>query len=707
MGSMYMSNEILNETLMSTAYRKYWPVSDSTPCEMGRNNVPRQRSSSCGTAPTSHRPDSTDARKVDFADTEVVVVEARGVTHNDKGAKDDRNLENGLRTDIVLEMTTKLTAESIRKMSLQENGQNGFAKLDMKTLQNIGWVPSSSNDDKKQKAIAEAEEFCKLTKVEFRRLQEQVKDVSLNLRNRFRTSAYQSPSTETKPGFGEKLYQRPNESPSQVYRSQLASSLKAFQNKHWAPLNYQELESNYIRCKPVQTTYDNRPSTSCSMRAGSASRNNRPKSVPPSSLRAKSASGNRSDTPTSIRPGPFDTLRPQVISDLMGPSERPTSSYDGPADDKSPFVEELVAETKKLLDNDDAFSTSGIDSGASDAESPSSDEDSDFEPDIDQTINIPDLNLRPEKLDHFYIPEPKRGWRQYDFDMTNIDLPPYEFQSPFPEDLEDLDLGQMARLKWNWRNHVKVKKTREPDLEGMLDRLVEFEKLQKDTIDWENKRAAQVKKALPRRNNSAKSLQSLVKDKRCESSCLQATCFGDCPEKLSASVSCEHCRQSYCTGTCKEVKYEQRMRQARQEEERPVTPKSPFPRACTSCQKRHNAKFINANNLVLGTQRYNNATFNRGQGSLKTKDLRPRTPAGLPKDVLKEFEKMNIDPSPPPRPSTSASIARPRSRNAMFPGKSFSSQRKNSLTELDKIGKPPKNKRAKTVIKLKRPKTAG
>lgn len=389
----------------------------------------------------------------------------------------------------------------------------------------------------------------------------------------------------------------------------------------------------------------------------------------------------------------------------MGSTERPTS-YEGPADERSPFVDELVAETKKFIDNDDTSTTSGIDSGASDNESPSSDEDSDYEPDIDAAITIPELNLRPEKLDAIYKPEPKRGWRQYDFDMSNIDLPPYEFQSPFPEDLEDLDLRQMAKLKWNWRNHVKTKSTRVSDLEGMLDRLVEFEKLQADTIEWENKRAAQQKKALPRRNTSAKSLQSLLKDKRCDSNCLQATCLGDCPEKCVSTPSCEFCRQSFCTGTCKDVKYDQRMRQNRMEEERPVTPKPPFPRACTSCQKRHNAKFINANNLILGTQRFNNTTFNRGQSSIKTKDLRPKTPISLSKDVLKEFEKLNIEASLTPRPHTTMSISRPRSRNAMFPGKSYNSQRKNSLTDLDKVVIMRK-KRSKSASKIKRPKTAG
>ncbi|XP_060553511.1 uncharacterized protein LOC132714629 isoform X3 [Ruditapes philippinarum] len=605
-----------------------------------------------------------------------------------------RPLSSGI--PLHIEVRTKLRFEII--------GRSDVAQ-EKKTLQNIGWV-SGATDEKKPDPLTKTDDFYTMTKVEFRRLQEQVKDVSMNLKNRFRTSAYQYQNSDMYGAHGEKLYQRPNpENPNQIYRSQLAASLKAFQQKQWPPLTHQELETSYIRCKPVQANNE-RPSTSCSMRGGQPARPLRPKSVPASSIRQKLAT--RSDTPSDVRPGKFDTLRPSLAAELMGPTERPASDYDGPADDKAPFVEELIAETKKYIENDDTSTTSGIDSGASDNESPSSDEDSDFEPEIDEDIVIPELNLRPEKLDAIYKPEPKRGWRQYDFDMSNIDIPPYEFQSPFPEDLEGLDLRQMAKLKWNWRHHVKSKAPRESDLEGVLDRLVEFEKLQADTIEWENKRAAQIKKALPRRNNSSKSLQSLLKDKekRCDSDCLQATCFGDCPEKIMTRPTCENCRQAYCTGTCKDLKYEQRMRQARMEEERPVTPKPPFPRACTSCQKRHNAKFINANNLILGSQRLNNTTFSRGISSQKPRDMRPKTPNSLPKEVLKEFEKMNIDASLPPRPNTTLAINRPRSRSSMFPGKSFNSQRKNSLTDLDKVG-TVKKKRTKSAVKGKRPKTAG
>ncbi|XP_052233755.1 uncharacterized protein LOC127846506 isoform X3 [Dreissena polymorpha] len=746
MGSMYMSDVILNENLITTGYRKFWSVKGTA---TGYHRRPeddirtvRHRSRSCGAVYHRGRQELNRGAKTQKQDEFLPSATRDGILREPTGQiqrlphyrvpqlsssgengncaneniqgngqrrtgfgdssmvltnTGDHHVTDGSRvtgmTDIVVDLNQD-NLDLTWKNLLGSSAKTGFARLDTKTLQEIGWV--SGAEETSDRRLTNAEDIYKLTKAEFKRLQDQVRDVSLSIRNKFRASSYQ------------KLYQRATENPSQVYRSQLAASLRAFQQKQWPPLNHQELESNYIRCRPVTPAHVERPSTSCSVRAGTpTSRLLRPKSVPATSLRPKSASsGRRSETPSEARPGKFDTLSPMVISELMCRSERPSSGYDDDRspDDKSPFVDELAAETKKLVENDDTSTTSGIDSGASDNEIATSDEDSEYEPDIDKDIVIPNLSLRPEKLDALYIPEPKRGWQQYDFDMSNIDLPPYEFANPFPEGIEDLDLKQMARLKWNWRNHVHVNTTHDPDLEGILDRLVEFEKLQQDTIDWEKKRAAQLKRQATKRAANAK---PVIKDKRCDSSCLQATCFGDCPEKLAQQYTCEMCRQGYCTGTCKETKYEQRMRQPRLEEERPVTPKPPFPRACSSCQKRHNAKMLNANNLVLGTQRLNNATFTRGQSSAKAKDFRPKTPSTLSKDVLREFEKLNMDPVQPPRPTTAISgISRPRSRNSVFPGKSFSSQRKYSITDIDKVG-ANKKKRSRSSSKPKRPKTAG
>ena len=448
-----------------------------------------------------------------------------------------------------------------------------------------------------------------------------------------------------------------------------------------------------------------RPATS-RPRSATPARLQRPKSVPASGYRSQRSFIRRCETPSNVHQGQFDTLSPFVISDLLRKSdtnENNNSERESTPDEKSPLIEILQEETRQLAEterDDDASTTSGIDTAASDNEVVSSETDSDFEPVIIADVNIPELNLRPEKLDAIYVPEPKRGWRQFDFDMSNIDLPPYEFKSPFPEYLDDVDLKQMAKQKWNWRHHLKQKTGPRPaDLEGILDRLVELEKLQMDTVAWEQKRMTQMRKSASRRSGSAK-----IKDRRCCPQCLQATCCGDCPDKLVQSNTCDFCRQSLCTGTCKEMTYDQRMRQGRIEDERPITPKIPFPRACNTCQKRNASKYINANNLILGQPRFNNATFSRGQCAHKVKDLRPKTVTGFPSEVVREFEKLGLETTQPPRPNTAMAITRPRSRNSLYPGKSFNSQRKNSLTEVDKpsVLRKRRSKSAKNV----RPKTA-
>ena len=441
-------------------------------------------------------------------------------------------------------------------------------------------------------------------------------------------------------------------------------------------------------------------------RPGTHSRLQRPKSVPTSSLHLSRTLVRGCETPSHVRQGRFDTLSPFVISDLLRKSESVGTSgseTDSIPEEKSPLIELLQEETRQLAEtgrDDDASTTSGIDSAASDNEIVSSETDSDFEPVIIADVNIPELNLRPEKLDAIYVPEPKRGWRQFDFDMSNIELPAYLFKSPFPDYLVDIDLKQMAKQKWNWRHHLKQRTGPRPsDLEGVLDRLVELEKLQMDTVAWEQKRSIQLRKSASRKSGSAK-----LKDRRCCSQCLQATCCGDCPEKLVQSNTCEFCRQSFCTGTCKEVTYDQRMRQARVEDERPITPKVHFPRACSTCQKKNASKFINANNLILGQPRFNNTTFSRGQFAYKVKDLRPKAETSFSQDIVSEFEKLGIEPTQP-RPNTAMPITnRPKSRNSLYPGKSFNSQRKSSLTETDKASalKKRRSRSAKTI----RPKTA-
>ena len=245
-------------------------------------------------------------------------------------------------------------------------------------------------------------------------------------------------------------------------------------------------------------------------------------------------------------------------------------------------------------------------------------------------------------------------------------------------------------------------------LMGILDRLVDLERLQIETEEWEQRRLSQVNK----KSKRAATAKSGTRDKRCCNKCLQPACVGDCPEKNVQSTVCEMCRQTFCVSSqCKETKYEQRMRLPR-DEERAQTPKPQLPRACKSCQAKTNAKLINANNIILGRPKSGNVTFSRGQSAPKPRDLRPTNDNSTNQDIIRDFEKLGLAPTQPNRQNSAARIQRPRSRNGMLPGKSFHSQRRDSLTEIDKevakeaVVNTKRFKKVGRTIKFRRPKTA-
>ncbi|XP_033753691.1 uncharacterized protein LOC117337042 isoform X3 [Pecten maximus] len=608
---------------------------------------------------------------------------------------------------------------------------SSFAKLDKTTLQVLGWSSGAldadangemTGEEDNEKTDKEKENLCTLTKLEFRRLSDQVRDVSMNLKNKFRTSAYQKlyhqqqqiQSIQNQLAQQQQQYADTN---TNIYRSQLAASLRAFKPKDWTPLKSSDTDTSFFRCKPVtcqapereterrhpvELAFITRPILS---RGPSPSRLCRPRSVPNGSSRPPSGF-RRSDTPTDVRPGNFDTLTPNVLANFISGSSYKTAPRYG---DRGHFEEESLDDKNKkstTSPKDDDVSTSGIDSTHSaeddiSSSSSSSDEDSDYEPSVDGNRDVPDLNLRPEKLDSFVIPDSAKGWRKFDFDVDENDIPPYEFEEVLPESFKDLDFRQIARLKWSWRDQTK-ERPNDTVTEDIMDRMVELERLQMETEDWEQKRSVQLHKKRQR----IISAKGGVKDKRCCNRCLQPACSGDCPEKLVQSDICDMCRQPFCVGNCKDNKYEQRMRQTRNvdDDKPPPAPKALASR-CKSCQGKHTGKLINANNLVLGRPKSGNITYSRGAASIKPKDMRhigPDTPINA--EVIRDFEKLGMDPYQSSRPCT-ARVQRPRSRNAAHPGKSFYSQRRDSLTDADKNIAKLNRKKAKS-IRLRRPKTA-
>ncbi|KAK3086235.1 hypothetical protein FSP39_015604 [Pinctada imbricata] len=660
MGSMYMCGDLMCQSLISTTYQEFWPVSldeQDLPVHKTAWDRPSRRDVSC--RPSGRLQDS----QVVLCSTLPQVSGCRppAADTNDQGSQTLPELT----TDEEIEMVGNLPA---------------FSKLDKNTLQYLGWssgaldnvagnnLEEENNDDKEEKDIYRG----------------RISDLLQKLYT-------QQPS--------------PVENGSQLYRSQLAASLKAFKPKDWPPLKFKDIDSSFLRCKPINTQPERNPTPPPS-RYTSPLRPRRPVSVPAGALR-------RPDTPVDVRPGNFDTLNPRMLARLMGDS-RVAQTYGDiiPLNERLAETEDEETKTEKSEEKskkakDDENSTSGIESSQTDDDSGSSsdDEDSDFEPTVDRDRKVPDLVLRPEKLDSLVVPDSAKGWRKYDFDADNVEIPEYEFADPLPEPFRDIDLRQMARLKWNWRDQTKARPG-DGCLNGILDRLVDLERLQIETEEWEQKRMSQINK----RSKRTATAKNGNRDKRCCNKCLQPACVGDCPEKVVQSTVCEMCRQPLCVSSqCKETKYEQRMRLPRDDERAP-TPKPPLPRACKSCQSKTNAKLINANNLILGRPKSGNVTFSRGQSSMKPRDLRPNVSnEGNQQDIIRDFEKLGLNSTQNSRQNSASRIQRPRSRNGMLPGKSFFSQRRDSLTEVDKEVAVINSRRMRKVgrtIKYRRPKTA-
>ncbi|KAK7114585.1 uncharacterized protein [Littorina saxatilis] len=552
--------------------------------------------------------------------------------------------------------------------------------------------------------------------LEFRRLTEQVRVVDNIIRNKFR-----------KPP-AEKLYRltavASPDPATQALRDELQASRLPFQVRQWRPLT-PEPEPTVVRCRPLS-----RPTTahgsysSASLAAPTISGPQRPRSTPVHGVRTPHISNQmqgfsprppstpRPGTPR-VDPGRFDTLSPRIMSKLLEDVHpRPFSASYGDrimTRQEKRQVDRDMKESAKLF-NDDLSTTSGIDSDGDDSDGDdnndgvdeddgdsSDSEQGGFEPSLDdirRQMPHPQsvFRLRPEKLDAIYVPEDKRDMRRFDFDAEKVDLPPYLFKNPLPDSVAKVSLRLCAREGSDWRDYVKAAPLPEAPLKAMMDRLVELERYQIVTEDWEARKlrgqARRQEKSEKNGTSSGRSGSSRLRDRRCCGLCLQAACVGDCPEKrLPTASRCEKCHQPLCTGACQDSSYEERMRRVRSSDNLDLEDKPPPPppprspsRGCHSCLRRHNGKVLNANNLVLGRPKSSYATYSRGKSSQRQKDLRPASAANMHGSLVKDFERMGIDPHQPAPPSKPP-ISRPRSRNGLLPGKSSRSNRKFSITD--------------------------
>lgn len=306
-------------------------------------------------------------------------------------------------------------------------------------------------------------------------------------------------------------------------------------------------------------------------------------------------------------------------------------------------------------------------------------------------------------------------------------IPTYEFSKVLSEDMSHLDLREIATAQGNkdnnWRDYTDRKPTDEEA--QIIDRLVELERLQVKTEEWEDARReklfrmARLRDAKSKIGSTMRHQSAKLKERKCCADCLQLCCIGDCNVSGFKNHSlCRTCEDNHPPGSCSENIYTNRTRSERVslEDDPPKQYPKPRPKSCHSCQRLTSAKLINANNIILGRPKSSNLTFTRGQNNArqpsKTASLTQITP-----EIEKELLKLGINPQSvikvdPPlapveseRPSTACSTTT-RGRAGLVPGKSYFSQRRTSLTDIAKSTKRVKSAVGNRTGRSRRPKTA-
>ena len=227
----------------------------------------------------------------------------------------------------------------------------------------------------------------------------------------------------------------------------------------------------------------------------------------------------------------------------------------------------VSAAEKADLASDEAVDGSSL-TGSSSVESDSEDDPEDErapEPTLEdvQLDKMPQLLLRPEKLDAFDIPTLPRGdRRKYDFDARVADpAPTYVYPDPLTFGPTTVDLSELETNDVNWRTTLKRPVDRETA--GWLDRLQHIEHLQRRTTEAEETKARCRSGGRSRRTpgggggTPSSRAPSVTSGKlTCCADCLQAACVGDCPAKQALPIgACLLCREVGCDGHCAENVY--------------------------------------------------------------------------------------------------------------------------------------------------------
>ncbi|CAH1270604.1 FAM217A [Branchiostoma lanceolatum] len=537
--------------------------------------------------------------------------------------------------------------------------------LDQNTLSWQAWTRKTSPLDLDSDDDGFDPSLYKITQETLRRLTEQVREVQLSIGGRSRHGKQGS------RGADQHRLARPP-TPSSL-------SMRAFRTPtpnrpEVVPDAFDHVHDAMMVVSPPFQTQDKSNRLPRPARSPYASRRRRPFRPPSSSWSSRPGSGH-----SSVYPGDYN----EQIADL---AIRATAGSNKPLRKES-----LVASS-----NDNS---SDYDTDYSETERQRSEE---------ATIpkDIPDLQLKPDSVE---LEDIERFFDDYDSDDSKEgESDVFLFPDFLPKPFNEWDLQELALLSnKNWKDAVRVKP--KGHYLDIIERLMEFERLQLQTIQWEMEKSRPSSRAASRSGAGRDRSAALAKPKAgqgkpCHPDCVQPMCAGNCIQKrVPSGRACIHCRQRYCTGTCKEHGYDSHQRQPpREEDDRKGSPsRLTRPKSCTPChsKQRSNASVINENNTVLGRPKSSNTTFSRGQSSAPSKPIREHTYASS-KSKSNDAQKHEKTAARPPTGRRT-----PGGRDKVMPGKSFSSQRRHSLTDLTATQARDKQSTNGTT-KRKRPKTA-
>ncbi|CAF1514524.1 unnamed protein product, partial [Didymodactylos carnosus] len=305
------------------------------------------------------------------------------------------------------------------------------------------------------------------------------------------------------------------------------------------------------------------------------------------------------------------------------------------------------------------------------------------------------------ELEQKQLDERDREIDQFSFDMPTVPCELlYEFKTPFSDEYDvaiqtQLNTTSEFNLNEFYRN-VKVRLENGTHSKAAFERCLKMSRLQSTTIKWEQRRrqtltlynrmlktsAAADGGSFPNNNNNNVLLNSSFSTSNSASNTKESKEISE----LKRELRCNECKRINCLGNCapgQEYHLYKRLlssipNQTKKDQPCPVRCKQ----GCVVCNCRiTTSEIINANQIISGGRlKSSKVTYSFGQKSHRPNDLRPKSMNQVTRDMKMKFQQANLSPVNIVETESTSPKRSPIKQNGLLPGKTFRSQRRESLT---------------------------